>query len=212
MSINGSAVVSTISSCHPAQTDGRAAAEAILIEIWFKELTPLRKAPIVIAVGRGRSNNALLQSTDRASRTGKSEDTHFSEEEMDSGTISVPTHKHMELVDITGLVSEKVRQAEISTGTCFLFNPHTTAGLTINEGADPAVRDDIIAGLKKIVPLHYPFKHMEGNSPAHIMASLMGCSETLLIEEGQLVLGTWQKIFFCEFDGPRNRKLRYRIS
>lgn len=118
----------------------------------------------------------------------------------------------MEFVDITHLISEKVDDSGIISGTCLLFNPHTTAGLTINEGADPAVRDDIIAGLQKIVPMTYPFKHMEGNSPSHIMASLTGCSLTLLIEENQLVLGTWQKIFFCEFDGPRSRTLKWRIS
>jgi len=118
----------------------------------------------------------------------------------------------MELVDITRLVSEQVTQSNTVTGTCFLFNPHTTAGLTINEGADPAVKGDIIDGLRQIVPLNYPFRHMEGNSPAHIMASLMGCSLTVLIEENRLVLGTWQKIFFCEFDGPRTRKLLWRIN
>ncbi len=118
----------------------------------------------------------------------------------------------MELVDITHQINEKVEDSGIISGTCLLFNPHTTAGLTINEGADPAVQDDIIAGLQKIVPLTYPFKHMEGNSPAHIMASLMGCTLTVLIEENQLALGTWQKIFFCEFDGPRSRTLKWRIS
>ena len=131
---------------------------------------------------------------------------------MRSGKFSVKTHAHMELVDITREVIEHIRDSGITTGSCFLFNPHTTAGLTINEGADPAVRDDIIAGLRKIVPLSYPFKHMEGNSPSHIMASLMGCSLTILIENGRPVLGTWQKIFFCEFDGPRSRKLLWRIT
>ncbi|MEE4164531.1 MAG: secondary thiamine-phosphate synthase enzyme YjbQ, partial [Desulfocapsaceae bacterium] len=92
-------------------------------------------------------------------------------------------------------------------GICCLFNPHTTAGLTINEGADPDVREDIIAGLKNIVPLKFPFKHREGNSPAHIMASLVGSSLTIPVNNGKLQLGTWQRIFFCEFDGPRTRKI-----
>lgn len=118
----------------------------------------------------------------------------------------------MELVDITHLVTEKLKESQIENGTCFLFNPHTTAGLTINEGADPAVRDDIITGLKKIVPISYPFKHMEGNSPSHIMASLMGCSLQVMVENNRLFLGTWQKIFFCEFDGPRTRSVNYRIT
>ena len=116
---------------------------------------------------------------------------------MYSGTLSVSTTSHMELVDITGLINEKLRDSGVESGSMLLFNPHTTAGLTINEGADPAVRADIIAGLRKIVPLDHPFKHLEGNSPSHIMASLMGCSLTLLIEKGHLILGTWQRIFFC---------------
>ncbi len=117
----------------------------------------------------------------------------------------------MELIDVTNLITKHVESAQIGNGFCFLYNPHTTAGLTINEGADPAVKDDIISGLQKIVPMNYPFKHMEGNSPSHIMASLMGCSLTVMIENNRLVLGTWQKIFFCEFDGPRTRKLHWRM-
>jgi secondary thiamine-phosphate synthase enzyme len=113
----------------------------------------------------------------------------------------------MEFVDITGQVQKEVAQSGIRHGVCYIFNPHTTAGLTINEGADPAVQDDIVAVIKKMIPFDHPYKHMEGNSPAHIMASLMGGSLTVFIENGRLVLGTWQKIFFCEFDGPRSRKV-----
>ncbi len=131
---------------------------------------------------------------------------------MTAGDISVTTHKKMELVDITRQISEQVRKSGVEEGFCFLFNPHTTAGLTINEGADPAVREDIVAGLQKIVPMQYPFKHLEGNSPAHIMSSLIGCSLNVMIENGEIVLGTWQRIFFCEFDGPRSRRLRWRIT
>lgn len=131
---------------------------------------------------------------------------------MYSGTLTITTNKHMELVDITALVDEKLTNSGISYGSILLFNPHTTAGLTINEGADPAVRDDIIAGFRRMVPLDHPFKHMEGNSPSHIMASLMGCSLTVIIEKNQLVLGTWQRIFFCEFDGPRSRRLKWQMS
>ena len=131
---------------------------------------------------------------------------------MKSGKFSISTSNHMELVDITDIISKKLHDSHIEYGICTLFNPHTTAGLTVNEGADPAVRQDIINGLKKIVPLDYPFKHMEGNSPSHIMASLMGCSLTLFIENGRLVLGTWQKVFFCEFDGPRTRSILWRIQ
>ena len=131
---------------------------------------------------------------------------------MLSGKFTLSTNSHMELVDITPIIVEHIKKSQVASGYCFLFNPHTTAGLTINEGADPAVRSDIIAGLREIVPLNYPFKHMEGNSPSHIMASLMGCSLTILFEDNQLVLGTWQKVFFCEFDGPRTRNLVWRIT
>lgn len=113
----------------------------------------------------------------------------------------------MELVDITREVAGIVSEGSVSEGICFLFNPHTTAGLTINEGADPDVRRDIIRGLTEMVPMNYPFKHMEGNSPAHIMSSLIGASVSVAVERGRLQLGTWQKIFFCEFDGPRTRKV-----
>ena len=128
-----------------------------------------------------------------------------------TGTFSVPTGSKMEFVDITGQVQKEVARSGISNGICYIYNPHTTSGLTINEGADPAVQDDILAVLKKIIPFDYHYKHMEGNSPAHIMASLMGSSVSVFIENGRLVLGTWQKIFFCEFDGPRSRKVIWKL-
>ncbi|PIE65332.1 MAG: hypothetical protein CSA26_04225 [Desulfobacterales bacterium] len=122
-------------------------------------------------------------------------------------TITIPTSRTMELIDITEKISAEIVKRSFSDGFCFLFNPHTTAALTINEGADPDVQTDIIAGLQKMVPMHYPFKHAEGNSPAHIMASLIGPSVQIAVENGRPVLGTWQKIFFCEFDGPRTRTI-----
>jgi secondary thiamine-phosphate synthase enzyme len=128
-----------------------------------------------------------------------------------TGTFSVPTGSRMEFVDITNQMQKEVTRSGISNGICYIYNPHTTAGLTINEGADPAVQDDILAVLKKIIPFDYHYKHMEGNSPAHIMASLMGSSVSVFIENGRLVLGTWQKIFFCEFDGPRSRKVIWKL-
>jgi secondary thiamine-phosphate synthase enzyme len=131
---------------------------------------------------------------------------------MHSGTLTITSNKHMELVDITTMIDEQLKKSGINNGSILLYNPHTTAGLTINEGADPAVKEDIIAGFRHMVPLDYPFKHMEGNSPSHIMASLMGCSLTVIIEKNQLVLGTWQRIFFCEFDGPRSRRLKFQIT
>jgi len=130
---------------------------------------------------------------------------------MGAGTFSVATGGRMEFVDITGQVQKEVSRAGIKDGICYIYNPHTTAGLTINEGADPAVQDDILAVLKKIIPRDHPYQHLEGNSPAHIMASLMGSSVTVFIEDSRLVLGTWQKIFFCEFDGPRSRKVKWKL-
>jgi secondary thiamine-phosphate synthase enzyme len=131
---------------------------------------------------------------------------------MQNGKFVVNTTQHMHLVDITGEVQNLVAESGIQEGVCLLFNPHTTAGLTINEGADPDVRTDIIKGLREFVPIEYPFKHLEGNSPSHIMASLMGATLTILISEGRLQLGTWQALYFCEFDGPRGRKVHYRIT
>ena len=121
--------------------------------------------------------------------------------------ITIKTDVTMELIDITREVAGKLSETGMSDGICFLFNPHTTAALTINEGADPNVRTDIIQGLKEMVPMNYPFRHMEGNSPAHIMSSLVGASASVAVTDGELQLGTWQKIFFCEFDGPRTRKV-----
>ncbi len=129
---------------------------------------------------------------------------------MKTGKFPVKTSKVMELIDITDLVSELLDEGHES-GLLFLYNPHTTAGLTINEGADPDVRTDIIDGLREMVPLDFPFKHLEGNSPAHLMTTLTGSSVTLGVENGRVVLGTWQRIFFCEYDGPRNRTLHWHL-
>lgn len=130
---------------------------------------------------------------------------------MHNGQFTVSTTRHMHLIDITSEVQSLVTQSKVKDGLCCLFNPHTTAGLTINEGADPDVRADIIAGLKEIVPLNYPFKHREGNSPSHLMSSLIGTSLTVMIQNNQLLLGTWQAIYFCEFDGPRTRKVHWQL-
>ena len=128
-----------------------------------------------------------------------------------SGQFPVRTSNHMEFVDITDQVQQAVTDSGVTGGICTVFNPHTTAGLTINEGADPAVQSDLIGVFRKMVPLDYPYRHMEGNSPSHMMATLTGSSVTVLIEQGRLRLGTWQRIFFCEFDGPRNRKVWWKI-
>ena len=130
---------------------------------------------------------------------------------MLSGKFGVVTHLPMELIDVTRQLQDLVTKNSITQGLCTIFNPHTTAGITINEGADPDVQDDIIGAMRRIVPSDYPYKHREGNSPSHVMATLTGSSVTVFIDHGQLQLGTWQRIFFCEFDGPRQRTLTWQI-
>ncbi len=130
---------------------------------------------------------------------------------MNSGQFTVSSTKYMELIDITAQVEKAAGGAEKDEGICYLFNPHTTAALTINEGADPTVRTDIIKALKEIIPFDLNYQHLEGNSPSHILSSLVGCSEIIFVNNGRLQLGTWQKIYFCEFDGPRTRKVNWRI-
>ncbi len=111
------------------------------------------------------------------------------------------------MIDITYLVSEAVNKSGIKNGLCLVFAPHTTAAVTINENADPDVQKDILASLSSIVPFPGNYRHREGNADAHIKASLMGASQMIIIENGQLLVGTWQALFFCEFDGPRTRRV-----
>jgi secondary thiamine-phosphate synthase enzyme len=125
--------------------------------------------------------------------------------------IHVSSRDRNELIDITDRVEEIVRQSGVSSGVCHLFTFHTTAAVTINEGADPAVRRDIAGFLARLVPVDASFSHGEGNSDSHVKTSLVGPSQTVIIEEGRLLLGTWQAIFFCEFDGPRARKVAVKI-
>jgi secondary thiamine-phosphate synthase enzyme len=125
--------------------------------------------------------------------------------------LPVKTNSQTEMIDVTTLVQDQVTQSGISDGLCMVFVPHTTAAVTINESADPAVKHDILMVLNKIVPWKEAYRHMEGNSPAHLKTSLIGSSETIAVEKGRLVLGTWQGIFLCEFDGPRTRKLDIRL-
>jgi secondary thiamine-phosphate synthase enzyme len=125
-------------------------------------------------------------------------------------TLRIQTTLQTQLVDITDRVQEAVQRLRMSDGVCYVYVPHTTAGLTINENADPSVRDDLIMALSQIVPDGQPYRHREGNSPAHIKASLLGSSVAVFVESGQLVLGSWQGIYFCEFDGPRSRRVYVR--
>jgi secondary thiamine-phosphate synthase enzyme len=133
------------------------------------------------------------------------------EEIMVGGRLEILTKKKIELIDITHLI-DNLLPLSVHDGVLFLFNPHTTAGLTINEGADPDVSRDIISGLSAMLPENLPFRHEEGNSPSHIMASLVGSSLTVFVENRHLMLGRWQKIFFCEFDGPRTRNVIWRFA
>lgn len=126
-------------------------------------------------------------------------------------TINVKTRSRIEMVDMTSLVQKEVSKSGISDGVCMVYVPHTTAAVTINEGADPSVCQDILTKLTDLVPPDAGYRHMEGNSDSHIKASMVGNSVSVIVENGRLVLGTWQKIFFCEFDGPRSRKAYIKV-
>ena len=125
--------------------------------------------------------------------------------------LNVSTSRKDQLIDITKDVVSVVRQSGVKCGVCYVYVPHTTAAVTINENADPDVVSDIIMGLEAIVPNGLSYRHAEGNSTAHIKSSMIGVSEEILINDGSLVLGTWQGIYFCEFDGPRNRKVLVEV-
>ena len=125
--------------------------------------------------------------------------------------LSVKTRDRTELVDITSDINRLVRKSGVGHGLCMLYVPHTTAAVTINESADPSLKSDMLMDLNEIIPWEANYRHMEGNSAAHIKTTLVGSSELITIENNQLALGTWQGVFFCEFDGPRSRKLHVRI-
>ena len=126
-------------------------------------------------------------------------------------TFSVRTSQRTEMLDITRQIQKAVTDSKVKNGICCVFVPHTTAAVTINENADPDVPRDIIMELGKMIPFDDTYRHTEGNSDAHIKASLVGSSKTIIVEDGKLALGTWQSVFFCEFDGPRNRRFLVKI-
>jgi secondary thiamine-phosphate synthase enzyme len=126
-------------------------------------------------------------------------------------TLSIHSNQQVEMIDITRQVAEAVGNSGVYDGLVVVFVPHTTAGVTINENADPDVTHDLVMELNKIVPFADGYRHREGNSAAHLKASLVGASETLILRNGALQLGTWQGIFFCEFDGPRRRQLQLKV-
>lgn len=126
--------------------------------------------------------------------------------------VKVNTHSKEETIDLSSEVKKAISDSGVKKGICMVFVPHTTAAVTINENADPSVRSDILMALKKIVPDSLPYSHTEGNSPAHLKATLVGSSVSILIQENRPVLGTWQGVFFCEFDGPRNRRAFIEVN
>lgn len=126
-------------------------------------------------------------------------------------TINISTTKRVDLVNITSQVQKVVSESSVDEGMVTVFVPHTTCGITINEGADPDVIRDIKYQLEKLIPYQQGYKHIEGNSDSHIKTCIVGSSENIIIKDGQLLLGTWQSIFLCDFDGPRNRTVYIKI-
>ena len=125
--------------------------------------------------------------------------------------IKIETSAAREIVDVTASISRMLKEAGVMRGVCQLFVPHTTAGITINENTDPNVRRDMLQALERMVPANADYQHAEGNSAAHILASLVGSSATAFVENGKLVLGAWQAIYLCEFDGPRTRTVLIKV-
>ena len=126
--------------------------------------------------------------------------------------LTVKTGARSDMIDITGMIRTVVRESNIQNGFCHVFVPHTTAAVTINENADPDVPRDMLMALDKVIPWHDQYRHQEGNAAAHVKSSLVGASVVVLIEDGNLILGTWQSVFFCEFDGPRTREVLVKVT
>ncbi len=126
-------------------------------------------------------------------------------------TLEIQTNGGQDIVDITSEVRRVVKDSGISEGLCLVFSMHTTAGVTINENADPDVKRDLISGLSRAFPERDDYRHVEGNSHSHLRTSCVGPSQTLIVSDGDLVLGTWQGIFLCEFDGPRRRRIAVKV-
>lgn len=125
--------------------------------------------------------------------------------------INVRSSQRSEFIDITEKINEVIKEAGIVSGICYVYIPHTTAAVTINEGADPSVHRDIQNALTRLVPQEMNYSHREGNADAHIKSSIIGTSQLVIIDEGRLVLGTWQAVYFCEFDGPRHRRVTLKL-
>jgi secondary thiamine-phosphate synthase enzyme len=126
-------------------------------------------------------------------------------------TLTIRSRNRVEMIDITQDVCNAVDELNVTNGMAAVFTPHTTAAITINENADPDVCRDMLMGINKLVPMQDGYRHLEGNSAAHIKSSLFGASETLIVDNGRVMLGTWQGIYFCEFDGPRQRQVQIKV-
>ena len=126
-------------------------------------------------------------------------------------TLSVKTDRRTQLVDVTAQVQKAVSASNVAYGVCYLYVPHTTAAITINECADPDVARDVEGAIDRLIPMAGPYRHSEGNSDSHVKSIVVGASQTVFVHGGKLALGRWQGIFFCEFDGPRNRKLHLKV-
>jgi secondary thiamine-phosphate synthase enzyme len=127
-------------------------------------------------------------------------------------TLAVHTSQRIEFIDVTSRIAQAVRESGVDEGLCLAYVPHTTAAVTINENADPSVRRDLLTKLNQLVPADDDYTHAEGNSDAHVKSTLVGCSEVIPVRDGHLALGTWQGIYFCEFDGPRHRTLLVTVT
>lgn len=125
--------------------------------------------------------------------------------------INVRSSQRGEFIDITEKINEVIKEAGILSGICYVYVPHTTAAVTINEGADPSVLRDIQNALTRLIPQEMNYAHREGNADAHIKSSIIGTSQLVIIDDGRLVLGTWQAVYFCEFDGPRHRRVTLKL-
>jgi secondary thiamine-phosphate synthase enzyme len=126
-------------------------------------------------------------------------------------TLNIKSKAKTEFIDITDDIHEAIKESGVKSGICYIYAPHTTAGITINEGADPSVKRDILTTLNRLIPFEGDYQHMEGNSPAHIKSTIVGVSQVIVIEDSKAMLGTWQSVYFCEFDGPRHRRVIVKI-
>jgi secondary thiamine-phosphate synthase enzyme len=126
-------------------------------------------------------------------------------------TLNIKSKSKTEFIDITDNIHEAIKESGVKSGICYIYVPHTTAGITINEGADSSVTREILTTLNKLIPFEGDYQHMEGNSAAHIKSTLVGVSQIVIIEDGKAILGAWQSVYFCEFDGPRHRRVIVKI-